>query len=223
MRRCSRSKVPIAIRSVGGSARASRRSRGRSANANWTSTSSSSATRDLPDVEEFAPGVTLRRWSQWISAYHPRNVYDGEEGKVNDFRESVPRFVASDIVAAAASEGAKVLVVAEEWQTADALIRLDAILRATGLRGNATLLWNANNTYGFERIDWGALQRAAAITTVSKYMKFELALARHPSLVVPNGIDEALLDGPPQSGDRNATRRPARQARAAQSRPLRSR
>ena len=153
----------------------------------------------LPDVEEFAPGVTLRRWSQWISAYHPRNVYDGEEGKVNDFRESVPRFVASDIVAAAASEGAKVLVVAEEWQTAEALIRLDAILRAAGLRGNATLLWNANNTYGFERIDWGALQRAAAITTVSRYMKFELALRGIASLVVPNGIDEALLDGPPQT------------------------
>jgi glycosyltransferase involved in cell wall biosynthesis len=154
---------------------------------------------NLPDVQEFAPGVTLRRWSQWISAYHPRNVYDGEEGKVNDFRESVPLFVANDIVAKAASEGEKVLVVAEEWQTADALIRLDAILRATGLRGAATLLWNANNTYGFERIDWGALQRAAAITTVSKYMKFELALRGIPSLVVPNGIDEALLDGPPQA------------------------
>jgi len=111
----------------------------------------------------------------------------------------VPLFVANDIVAKAASEGEKVLVVAEEWQTADALIRLDAILRATGLRGAATLLWNANNTYGFERIDWGALQRAAAITTVSKYMKFELALRGIPSLVVPNGIDEALLDGPPQA------------------------
>jgi glycosyltransferase involved in cell wall biosynthesis len=154
---------------------------------------------NLPEIEEYAPGVTLRRWCQWISAYHPRNVYDGEEGKVNDFKESVPRFLASDIVAKAAREGAKVLVVAEEWQTADALIRLDAVLRATGLRSHATLLWNANNTYGFERIDWAALQRAGAITTVSKYMKFELALRGIPSLVVPNGIDEALLDGPPQS------------------------
>jgi glycosyltransferase involved in cell wall biosynthesis len=154
---------------------------------------------NLPDVEAFAPGVTLRRWCQWISAYHGRNVYDGEEGKVNDFRESVPRFVAGDIVAKAASEGEKVLVVAEEWQTAEALIRLDALLRASGLRGAATLVWNANNTYGFERIDWAALQRAAAVTTVSKYMKFELALRGIPSLVVPNGIDEALLDGPPQA------------------------
>ena len=153
----------------------------------------------LPDVEEFAPGVTLRRWCQWISAYHPRNVYDGEENKVNDFRESVPRFVATDIVARAASEGNKVLVVAEEWQTAEALIRLDAILRAMGTRHHATLLWNANNTYGFDRIDWPALQRAAAITTVSKYMKFELAQRGIASLVVPNGIDETLLDGPPLS------------------------
>jgi glycosyltransferase involved in cell wall biosynthesis len=50
------------------------------------------------------------------------------------------------------------------------------VLRARGLRDAATILWNANNTYGFDRIDFGALQRAAAITTVSKYMKFELAL-----------------------------------------------
>jgi glycosyltransferase involved in cell wall biosynthesis len=154
---------------------------------------------NLPEIEEFAPGVTLRRWCQWISAYHPRNVYDGEDNKVNDYRESVPRFVTTDIVAEAASAGEKVLVVAEEWQTAEALIRLDAMLRAAGLRGSATLLWNANNTYGFDRIDWAALQRAAAVTTVSKYMKFELALRGIPSLVVPNGIDEALLDGPPQS------------------------
>jgi glycosyltransferase involved in cell wall biosynthesis len=152
---------------------------------------------DLPEIEEVAPGVTLRRWCQWISAYHRRNVYDGEDGKVNDYRESVPRFVASDIVAAAAAAGDKVLVIAEEWQTAEALIRLDAILRATGLRGNATLMWNANNTYGFNRIDWPALQRAAVVTTVSKYMKFELALRGIPALIVPNGVDEALLDGPP--------------------------
>ncbi|GAC1348899.1 MAG: hypothetical protein NVSMB19_01330 [Vulcanimicrobiaceae bacterium] len=61
-----------------------------------------------------------------------------------------------------------------------------------------TILWNANNTYGFERIDWGALQRAAAIVTVSKYMKFELGRLGVPALVVPNGIHESLLDGPPR-------------------------
>jgi len=153
----------------------------------------------LPTVETFAPNVTLRRWCQWISAYHPRNVYDGEEGKVNDFRESVPAFVADDIVARAHAEGERVLVIAEEWQTAEAAIALDALLHARGLRQSATILWNANNTYGFERVPWLALQRAAAITTVSKYMKFELARWGIPALVIPNGIDESLLDGPPRA------------------------
>ncbi len=151
----------------------------------------------LPPLETFAPNVTLRRWAQWISAYHPGSVYDGEEGKVAEFSSSLPRFVAEEIVAPAKAAGERVLIVAEEWQTANAAIVLDGLLRARGLRDAATILWNANNTYGFNRIDWGALQRAAAITTISRYMRFELAAYGVPALVVPNGIDEALLDGPP--------------------------
>ncbi|MBD5635309.1 MAG: glycosyltransferase [Candidatus Eremiobacteraeota bacterium] len=152
----------------------------------------------LPDVEEFVPNVTLRRWSQWLSAYHPRNVYDGEESKVADFTASVPSFVCDAIVAPAAQSGERVLAIAEEWQTAGAVVALDALLRERGLRERVTLLWNANNTYGFERIDWTALERAATVTTISKYMKFELARYGVASLVVPNGIHESLLDGPPR-------------------------
>jgi hypothetical protein len=33
------------------------------------------------------------------------------------------------------------------------------------------MFWNANNTYSFDRIDWGRLSQAAIITTVSRYMK----------------------------------------------------
>jgi len=152
----------------------------------------------LPPVEEFAPGVTLRRWCQWISAYHPRNVYDGEDNKVRDYSVSVPAFVVTDIVGPAVAAGERVLVIAEEWQTVAATIALDALLRARGWRDAVTILWNANNTYGFDRIDWSALRRAAAVTTVSKYMRFELARWGVPALVVPNGIDESLLDGPPR-------------------------
>ncbi|MDQ2907932.1 MAG: glycosyltransferase family 4 protein [Candidatus Eremiobacteraeota bacterium] len=151
----------------------------------------------LPTSEVMWPGVTMRRWCQWISAYHPRDVYDGEYEKVEDYTASVPRFIAEAIVTPAAARGQRVLVIAEEWQTARAAIALDALLRARNLRSAATILWNANNTYGFERIDWIALQRAATILTVSKYMKFELAAQGVPALVVPNGIREALLDGPP--------------------------
>ena len=150
----------------------------------------------LPAVEAFAENVTLRRWCQWVSAYHPRNVYDGEAGKVVDYTGSVPAFVVDEIVVPSVEDDGRVLVIAEEWQTVGATIALDALLRARGLRDRVTILWNANNTYGFERIDWNALQRAAAITTVSKYMKFELAQYGVGSLVVPNGIHESLLDGP---------------------------
>ena len=152
----------------------------------------------LPAVETLAPGVTLRRWCQWISAFHPRDVYDGEAEKVRDFSASVAPFVVDEIVVAAVENGERVLVIAEEWQTARAAIALDALLRDRGLREHVTILWNANNTYGFERIDWEALCAAAAIVTVSKYMKFELAQLGVGALVVPNGIAESLLDGPPR-------------------------
>lgn len=153
---------------------------------------------DLAPVEEFAENVTLRRWCQWISAFHPDGVYDGEARKVADYSTSLPPFIVDEMVVPAVARGERVLVVAEEWQTAAAAIELDALLRERGLRGSVTMLWNANNTYGFERIDWPALQRAAAITSVSKYMKFELARSGVSSLVVPNGIPEHLLDGPPR-------------------------
>ena len=146
-------------------------------------------------VEEFAPNVTLRRWSQWISAHHPRNAYDGQDHKVRDWEGSVPGFVIDEILEPNAAAGDRTLVIAEEWQTANVAIAIDALARERGLRASLTLMWNANNTYGFENIDWPRLQAAAAISAVSKYMKFELSRWNVPALVVPNGIDEALLDG----------------------------
>lgn len=150
---------------------------------------------DAPPVEERSPGLRLRRWGQWISAHHRRDVYDGEDGKVRDFLSSVPRFVVEEIVAPAAARGERVLVMAEEWHTASTTVALDRLLRERRLRHAATILWNANNTYGFWTIDWGALRHAATITTVSKYMKFELAAVGVQALVVPNGIPVRLLEG----------------------------
>jgi glycosyltransferase involved in cell wall biosynthesis len=149
----------------------------------------------LPPVEERPPGVTLRRWSQWISQANPRNCYDGEAAKIADWEASIPRFVCDEILAPAAAAGERVVVIAEEWQTANVAVALDRAARTRGLRSALTLFWNANNTYGFERIDWSALQAAASISAVSKYMKFELALAGVPALVIPNGIDARLLVG----------------------------
>lgn len=149
----------------------------------------------LPPSETLRRNLELRRWCQWISAHHPGNVYDGEHAKMADYTASVPSFVSETIVTQAAMHQERVLVVAEDWQTAPALIALDATLRAAGLRERAILTWNANNTYGFETIDWRALENAAQITCVSRYMKFELGARGVEALVVPNGIPRRLLDG----------------------------
>lgn len=149
-----------------------------------------------PAIESLAPGLTYRRWSQWISKYHPGGVYDGEWGKVNDFNTSVPPFVVDTIVAPAAAAGKRTLILSEEWHTAGAAIGIDRLLRMRGLRDQVDLLWNANNTYGFESIDWPALRAAAQITTVSRYMKFELGIRGIESLVIPNGISDSVLAGP---------------------------
>ncbi len=139
--------------------------------------------------------VTLRRWSQWISAHHPRSAYDGETEKIADWESSLPGFVVDQIVAPTNAAGERTLVLCEEWQTAGVAIAIDRLARLRGVRDSFTLMWNANNTYGWEHIDFQALRGAAAITAVSKYMKFELARHGVPSLVIPNGIENRLLSG----------------------------
>ena len=146
-------------------------------------------------IEQTDPGVTLRRWSQWVSSQHPRNVYDGEAAKIHDWEFSLPSWIVDRLVTPAQAAGERVLVICEEWQTANVAIAIDRTARERGLRGALTLMWNANNTYGFDKIHWPTLTRAAAVTAVSKYMKFELAQWGVHALVVPNGIDQALLDG----------------------------
>lgn len=154
---------------------------------------------DAPPVERVSQRLELRRWGQWISSHHRDGVYHGEAGKVLDYGRSVPPFLVDEVIAPAAERGEKVLVLAEDWQTADAVILLDRMLRGRGLRHAATLIWNANNTYGFDLVDMRALAAAATITAVSKYMKFELAAVGVPSLVIPNGIPPRLLAGPSEA------------------------
>jgi glycosyltransferase involved in cell wall biosynthesis len=146
-------------------------------------------------VEAWAPGVTLRRWCGWISANYPRNAYDGEAEKIADCEKSLPEYLTDFVVAPAAASGQRVLIMIEEWQMANVAAALDQRLRRRGLRAGATILWNANNVYGFDRVNWRALKRAASVTAVSRYMKFELARRNVPALVVPNGVDERLLLG----------------------------
>jgi glycosyltransferase involved in cell wall biosynthesis len=149
---------------------------------------------DLPGIEQRMRGrLWLHRWCQWISHHHPLGVYDGEEGKRSDFTASVAPFVVEEIARPAMARGRRLVVLAEEWHTTEALCQLSDQLHAAGLRQRAILLWNANNTKGFHRVDWRRLDFVATLTTVSRYMKQLMrALALDP-LVIPNGIPDELL------------------------------
>jgi len=137
--------------------------------------------------------LVLHRWCQWISRYHPAGVYDGEEGKLYDFTRSAPPFIVHELAIPAIRQGKLVVVMGEEWQTAEAVCRISELLSGAGLQGRAVIFWNANSTYSFDRIDWGRLSNAATITTVSKYMKqIMLKMGINP-LVIPNGIPKAVI------------------------------
>src|SRR6056297_2842808 len=81
------------------------------------------------------------RWCQWISRYHPYGVYDGEEGKRTDYTASIPSYVLEAIVRPAVSAGRKVVVLAEEWHTVEALCQISDLLSLQGIRDKALLLW----------------------------------------------------------------------------------
>jgi hypothetical protein len=115
--------------------------------------------------------LRLHRWCQWISRYHPAGVYDGEEGKQTDYAASLPPFLFREMLRPALQHGERAVILAEEWQTVHAVLHLDWLLRTSGLRDRCAILWNANNTFAFDRIEWARLTQAAVITTVSRYMK----------------------------------------------------
>jgi len=148
----------------------------------------------LPGEEVCQGGrLVLHRWCQWISQYHPKGVYDGEEGKLSDFNQSLPTYIVEHIVAPAISQGKLVAILGEEWQTTEAMCRISDLLHQRGLRDKAILFWNANNTFSFNRIDWGRLNHTTTVTTVSRYMKHIMwGMGLNP-LVIPNGIPKNLL------------------------------
>lgn len=149
----------------------------------------------------------LHRWCQWISAFHPGGVYDGEEGKHRDYAASLPAHLWQHALRDHLARGGNAVVLAEEWQTVDALLHLDAKLRLEGARERVSLLWNANNTFGFERIDWGRLGRAATLTTVSRYMKHLMRDHGADAIAIPNGLAPDAFDAPDEEGVSELQRR----------------
>ncbi len=136
------------------------------------------------------------RWCQWISHYHPAGVYDGEEGKRDDYATSLPPFLVREVLLPHLKCGGRAVVLAEEWHTVDAVLHLDWLLRNAGIRDKVTIFWNANNTFSFERIAWDRLATAAVITTVSRYMKHLMWERGVNPLVIPNGLTMDALVPP---------------------------
>ena len=144
---------------------------------------------DLPGVETHEGGkLRFRRWSQWISAQHRGGVYDGEEGKIRDWNSSLPPSVIDEVIVPAAAAGNSVVVLGEEWHTSWSMSLISDLLYRRGLRDRVVMLWNANNTFGFQRINWGALAFASTITTVSRYMKLRMREWGQNPIVIPNGV-----------------------------------
>jgi len=142
-----------------------------------------------PSVETRVNGcLILKRWSQWVSKYYPNGVYDGEEQKLYDFNESVPYHIYNDIVRPAASEGKLVVVMGEDWHTAEAMERTSDLLHWFGLRQKTLMLWNLNSLMSLHRINWSRLNFVTTLCTVSKYMKHKMWDFGVNPLVIPNGI-----------------------------------
>jgi glycosyltransferase involved in cell wall biosynthesis len=148
-----------------------------------------------PSLEYRVDGrLILKRWSQWVSKYYPNGVYDGEEQKLYDYNESVPYHILSDIVRPAVDAGKTVVILGEDWHTAEVMCRTSDLLHWFGVRQKVLMLWNLNSLMSLNRIDWERLNFVTTLCTVSKYMKHKMwALGVNP-LVIPNGIPARHLN-----------------------------
>jgi hypothetical protein len=151
--------------------------------------------------------LRLHRWAQWVSRHHPGSVYDGESGKQREFAASLPPYLVHEALLPHLRNGGRAVILAEEWHTVDAVLHLHWLLERAGVRERAVILWNANNTFGFEQIEWNRLAQAARITTVSRYMKYRMSNYGVNPLVIPNGLPTDAFDSPKQRGVVSATAR----------------
>jgi glycosyltransferase involved in cell wall biosynthesis len=142
---------------------------------------------ELPGHERRG-NLHLHRWCQWVSRHHPGGVYDGEYGKHSDYAASLPPYLLREALLPHLRAGGRGVILGEEWQTAHAVLHLHWLLHYEGLRRQARILWNANNTFGFHLVPWQRLSKAALITTVSRYMKQRMQELGVEALVIPNGL-----------------------------------
>lgn len=136
----------------------------------------------------------LYRWCQWISRHHPGGSYDGEEGKLNDWNRSLPAWLEEHLLPALVKKNRSVLILGEEWHTSWSIVTLSQRAQARGWGEHVRFAWNANNTFGFERVPWRELSETATITTVSRYMKHQMWRYGVDAWAIPNGIATQWLE-----------------------------
>ncbi|MBK7536954.1 MAG: glycosyltransferase family 4 protein [Myxococcales bacterium] len=152
---------------------------------------------ELPGHEEVG-GVHHHRWCRDLAREYRTGVYDGELAKCDDYARSLPPWLLANVLGPYLRAGRRAVVLAEEWHTVHAVLHLDWLLRQEGLRDRVAILWNANNTFGFEHIPWRELAAAAEITTVSRYMRHWMRGIDVSAVVIPNGLGaEAFEDADP--------------------------
>jgi len=154
---------------------------------------------DKPGHEQLNEHLRVHRWCQWISAHHRGGVYDGQEVKQNDFARSLPPFLYQHFLRSELEAGRRVAILAEEWQTGNTVLHLDWLLRQSQTRNQVPMLWNANNTFGFDQLDFARLGRAATLTTVSRYMRQRMWPLGCDPLVIPNGLGNDAYPAVPSS------------------------
>ncbi|MBI3041732.1 MAG: glycosyltransferase [Betaproteobacteria bacterium] len=144
---------------------------------------------ELPGHEIGCGGkLHLHRWCQWISRYHAGGVYDGEEGKFEDWNRSLPAWLEEHLLPALIHTHRPVVVIGEEWHTSWGIVRLSRRAHERGWGEHMRFFWNANNTFGFERVPWRELSETATITSVSRFMKHQMWRVGVDPRVIPNGI-----------------------------------
>jgi glycosyltransferase involved in cell wall biosynthesis len=150
---------------------------------------------DLAGHELDANGTLhLHRWCQWISRYHPGGVYDGEEGKLYDWNLSLPAWLEEHLLPSLVAMHRPVVVIAEEWHTSFSIVHLSKCAREREWGEHVRFYWNANNSFGFDRVPWRELNESATITTVSRFMKHQMWDFGVDPHVIPNGIASQWLD-----------------------------
>ena len=121
--------------------------------------------------------LSLHRWCQWISHYHPAGVYDGEEGKRADYAASLPPFLLREyllphLVAAAGPSC---------WPRSGTL-SMPCCISTRFCGGRAARprdhLLERQQHFRLRPDRLEPLEQAAVITTVSRYMKHHVAARR---------------------------------------------